>query len=840
MARPGEPAAEPPWLVPILAAAFLLSGSAGLIHEVVWARLLGLVFGATSLAISTVLAAFMAGLALGSYWIGVRADRFRDQRRVYALLEIGIGAFALLVPVLLMLLEPVYGWLWRRFGFSFTVFSVLRFILAGVVLLVPTVMMGATFPVLADYLARAGRRRLPPQWLYTLNLAGAVLGAAAAGYVLVPVVGVRGTIVIAAALNAAVGVAVLLLPRSAAVPRASADPSPSSERDHRPRAILVVAALLSGLLSLATQVAWARVLSLIVGSTTYAFTSVLVVYLVALGAGSAWASRRGQRAGTLAAELCLMHALLALSMLAAVYCVNRLPLWYVRLVGWWEPTTLSGVVAVKALLIFAVLAVPVVCAGTILPLVLIGALPPRARGTGAAVGRIYAVNTVGSIAGSFLAGFLFLPVLGSRATLLGVSIAAVLMAVAFALAGGSRWSRIVAAATTAVVGAGIVMQPSWDHLALHAGVFEPTRVRGDATTSVTLAGERALFHAEGPTSSVLVWEDTEGSYSMSINGRVNASDTPRDMATQVLLAQLPLLLAPRTEDVFIVGWGSGVTAGAATLSTARSITAVEIDPVVVDASRYFEHVNHEPLADARMRLYEDDARHILLASTDTYDVVISEPSHLWVTGVANLFTQDFYRIVERRLRPGGVFVQWLHIYRTSIDAFQSIVATVHSVFPQVLVFEVPNTFDLILMGSREAPVFDLAELERRWAHDGVAADMVRIGIGGPIQLLGAFQAGPDVVAALARRGRINTDDNGYVEFRAPRDMALESSDTGHVISRVLGRLATPVERLLRDPGELMGSPVRLEALVAGLEHAGRTEMAARYREHLARIAHRGS
>src|SRR5712691_5009486 len=208
--RQASPAA---WVLRVLAVAFLVSGGAGLIHEVVWARLLGHLFGATSLAISTVLAAFMGGLALGSHWIGTRSDRFTDRRQTYAWLEIGIGVLALLVPLLLDLVEPLYGWLWRRFHFSFAVFSVLRFVIASAILIAPTMMMGATLPVLADYTAALQGLRLAPEWLYTMNLAGAVLGVAAAGFVLMPRIGVWGTIAAGAGLNLVVGATVLGLPR---------------------------------------------------------------------------------------------------------------------------------------------------------------------------------------------------------------------------------------------------------------------------------------------------------------------------------------------------------------------------------------------------------------------------------------------------------------------------------------------------------------------------------------------------------------------------------------------------------------------------------------------------
>ena len=203
--RRSEPRAPSDRVIRALGAAFLVSGAAGLMHEVVWSRLLSHVFGATALAVATVLATFMAGLAVGSWIIGVRAPALGDRQQLYARLEIGIGVAALLVPLALGLMEPLYGWLWRRFHLSFAAFTLVRFVVAGAILVGPTIMMGATFPVLADHLAALRGRRVAPEWLYTLNLLGAVLGVAAAGFVLMPVVGVWGTILVGAALNVGVG-----------------------------------------------------------------------------------------------------------------------------------------------------------------------------------------------------------------------------------------------------------------------------------------------------------------------------------------------------------------------------------------------------------------------------------------------------------------------------------------------------------------------------------------------------------------------------------------------------------------------------------------------------------
>jgi spermidine synthase len=635
-----------------------------------------------------------------------------------------------------------------------------------------------------------------------------------------PNLGVWGTITTASVINIGVGLAVLGFPplpeqQAAVAERPSAAP-PISTRLHP---LVLVAAAASGLMAMVTQVAWTRVLNLIVGSTTYAFSSVLLVYLVALGLGGLWASRRRQ-VPHVGPQLAIMHALFALGLLAAIGAVNRLPYWYLGLNSRWEPTTLAGIVAMQLTILCSVLLVPVVCAGTILPLVLSAAVPEAARDTGAAVGRVYAVNTMGAIVGALLGGFVLVPMFGTQASLIGICLLAAALAVAFAFWGEApRWLRPVALAAFALVAVGSYLRPAWNYLELHAGVFEPGRIYGIVTDTLTEEGEETLYHREGPTASVLVSKRPSGNQSLLINARVNASDSEGDMATQVMLAQLPLLLAPRPEDVFIVGWGSGVTVGSAMVWPSTRVTAVELEPAVVEASRLYGHVNHKPYDNPRLRLYEDDARHILLASEETYDVIVSEPAHPWVSGVANLFTRDFYELVARRLRPDGVLAQWLQAYQISSDGFRSIMASFAAVFPEVYAFRSPNAFDVVLFGTHRPLALRLDELQRRWAVESTRTELARIGLERPEHLLATLLLGPDAVRTLASGARINTDNNMFVEFSGPRDMI--AMRQGSIITRLLEQHATPIETVLADPETLVGSRENLQALIARLEEAER-------------------
>ena len=821
---------QPQWVVALLLLVFLLSGAAGLIHEVVWMRLLAGVFGATSLAVSTVLAAFMGGLALGSYWIGRRMGQLSDRRRIYALLEIGIGVFALLVPFLLDLVEPLYGWLWRELELGFTVMSVFRFVLVGGLLLVPTAMMGATFPALADYFVGLEGKRLGPQLLYTVNLAGALLGVAAAGFVLMPVVGLWGAIAGGAILNIGVGLAVLGLPPL--VQRQEPE-APLEDFQPRPDMLLLAAAFLSGVLSLAAQVAWTRVLILVVGSTTYAFSTVLVVYLLALAAGAAWVTWRWAAVVRVESHLAVIHVLMGLCMLGAIYSVNRLPFWYLDLFSKWQPESLTGVLALSTTIVVGVLIPPVLFAGMILPLVMVGAVPLQVRQAGMSVGIIYAVNTVGGILGAVVGGFVLIPLVGTQKTLLGVAVAGVIMGVVFAFkVRRRRW--ILGGALTAALAmmVGVILRPEWSAKPLNTAVFEMDRTRlRYGVDTVTRPSARVLYHREGPTATVMLLEDV-GRRSLRINGRPNASDLPGDMSTQVLLSQIPLLLAPRVDKVMVVGFGSGVSTGSALQSPAKEITAVEIEPAVVEASYFFSHVNHSPTEDPRVRVYQDDVRHILRASPDKYDVIISGPSHPWVTGVASLFTEDFFKLARHRLASDGVFAHWLQAYQMAFDSYQSVLGAFHAAFPEVLVFRSTRApGDSILIGSMRPLRLDLEELERRWWYPATREECARADIWAPEDLLSILYSDSESVRAFIKGAHTNTDNNMYVEFRAPKDMVLRPKGGIDEIFSRLERGLTHPENVLTDPSSLLENPERLRTLIAALERRKRPTK--RYLELLA-------
>ena len=746
----------------IVSLCFILSGATGLIYEVLWARMLGLVFGATTLAVSTVLAAFMGGLALGSALAGKLAARIQKPLSTYGLMEIGIAIYALLVPFLFRWVDHVYALIWQQLHPGYFAFSLCRFALSSLVLLVPTTLMGATLPVLAAALVHSSiKDSNPVTKLYACNLAGAILGTLVAGFVLLPLLGVRATIAVAAVLNVLVGVVAISLQRrtNAAVtdePPIEVEQS-ITKLDHS--RFWFFAALASGFVTISTQVSWTRILTMIIGSSTYAFSIVVALFLIGLAIG-AWLVARKDRSQTLRFTILIVEVLTAVSLLLSLFVLNRIPAMLVTFGLKFQIASWLGLLALQIFCATLLILVPAVLMGMVMPLVLVWAGSERTKAV-ARVGRSYAINTIGAIAGAFITGFLLIPKTSTRFTLLFATTCCLVVAcVAYRPAEPARDPGLKRALSIGLIPVLVIvlfiLAPPMNLADLSIGAYD-TLVRVLAQTREGPSDpsdpeqqniHELLMYQEGPTATVSVRRD-ENTLSMAINGRTNASDSAFDMPTQVMLGQLPVLIAPKIDNGLVIGYATGITVGAMLQSPIQSVTCVELEPRTVEASRYFDHVNRHPLEDPRTKLIIDDARSFLRVTPNRYDIIVSEPSHPWVPGVANLFTQEFFELGRDRLNDDGVFVQWLQIYQLSTESLRSVLATYHSVFPHVLVFRVGGLNkgkDLLLVGSKRALNFD----PRVSAELAFVCDETKLG--------------PAVAGA-----KINTDDNMHIEMTVPRE-----------------------------------------------------------------------
>jgi len=779
------------WVSIVIFCCFFLSGLSSLIYEVLWMRMLILIFGSTTFAISTVLTAFMGGLALGSYCFGRFIDRARHPVLIYGGLEALIGLYALQVPIIFNGLIPFYQWIWLVFHPSFYLYSLIQFFLVGLVLIVPTAMMGATLPILSKFYShRTDRLGLAVGTLYAINTLGGIMGTFFSGFFFLPLLGVRLTTYLAASLNLLIGIIVFFLVKQRGVKEEEDAPAKrvlaasdlEGEKISRGTHWMVLIAFgLSGFASMVYEVTWSRILAMILDSSTYAFTTMLTTFLVGIAIGSYVMSRIIDRLHRPLVAFILLEGAIGGAAFGGLYLFAELPYLFVVLYRNWGDS-MNLIFLSKFLLTFLVMFIPTLLIGALFPIV-VKLYTTHLERVGRSIGEVYSLNTLGCILGSFGAGFIFVPMMGiQNAILIAIGLNFLLT---FLLLWASPY-RIpsVKCPLTLVLLAGILVLafhiPPWRPALMSSGVYMYVRFvqdldRQQLFESYTKDADPLLFYQEGYTATVSVHKSkTSENIYLKVNGKVEAS-TVGDMPTQVLLSQIPMLFSKSQEDVLVIGLGSGVTVGSAATHPARRIKVVELEPAVVAASKYFEPVNHRVLSDPRVQVIAQDARNYLLVTPETFDVIISEPSNPWMAGVSNLFTREFLILGSRRLKEGGLFCQWLQLYKISPDNLRSILGTFNSVFPNILIFE-SLEYDLFLLGSFEPLNIDIDFLNRRLSQPNVQADLERIGIKSARDILSHFLFGSQEIPLFSQGAPINTDDNALLEFSAPKTLYLDTSE----------------------------------------------------------------
>ena len=757
-----------PWLFLL---AYTCSGLAGLVYEVTWTRLLTLHIGHSTAAASAVVAAFLGGLAIGAAAGGDVAARWTRQRaaRVYVALELFVAVAALAFPLAVRALTPLLAWAYGSDGSG--PFPAIRLLVCLLVVLVPAAALGATFPMAIRWFAsESGRAARLSGALYALNTAGAAVGAMLAGFLLIPTIGLSGTTLVGVTGSLLAAAAVWVVQRSAANDERDATevPSPSNAMgtaDYRWLAAFVLG--VSGFASLAHEIAWTRILALVLGPTTYAFAATLAAVICGVALGSAagsWLVGRTQHYGA------WLAAVLAAGAVTVSYTYSLAGERFPRLVaeqlaGAEEP---FNELLRQGLLLTAALIVPTAaCLGSAFPLAL--AMAGDGADATRRFGVVYAVNTIGAVTGSLAAGFVLIPRLGLQGTLQVASGALVVAALAVVAGGERRWShRAAGLAASAAAVLLLVFSAPWDRELLASGpyMYAPF-VPGDLDLTTQLKAGSLLYYREGASATVSVKRLT-GTTTLAVDGKVDASNRG-DMLTQKLIAHLPLLVHDAPRRVAIVGLGSGVTAGAALTHPIERADVLEISPEVVEASAFFTGENRDALEDPRLHLIVGDGRSHLQLSREQYDVIVSEPSNPWIAGVAALFTREFFAAARARLAPGGVLCHWANAYNISEPDLRAIVATFQSVFPDGSVWLVGND-DVLMLGS-DGPLDDrLSRLAEHLDRPGVRSDLALVEVRDAFSILSLFVAGPAALASYVNGVPLLTDDTMRLEFSAPREL----------------------------------------------------------------------
>ncbi|WP_437606035.1 fused MFS/spermidine synthase [Sorangium sp. So ce834] len=790
---------------PLVAALFFVSGATGLLYEVAFSKLLAYVFGATAYAVSTVLAAFMGGLALGAHLGGRHAAAARRPLVVYGALEAIVGAICAVSPFLFEALTSAYVAVARAAPDSLALLTAARAALTALVVVVPTVAMGATLPVLSRIL-RAGAapdgappaehdaaRRLAS--LYAINTAGGAAGALSGAYVVLPHLGIRGALWSAAIANLTLGAVAIsaglrgpaLAPPAAAAPDARASSTARASRAPLPPAggrgeasFLLPLAFASGFLVFAAEVVETHLLALLIGNSAYAFGLMLAVFLVCLAVGAARSPALARRHGEGALWRGLVATALALAATTPLW--DQLPRLFAfagkHVDGW------AGREACRALAALAILALPTLCMGTTFPLLL--ARAAAHADVAARVGRLTSANTLGTIAGSIITGYLILPALGSERALFAIALAFALTAVLAAARARAELPRALAAAAAAAALAALA--PRWDMARLTSGAnvyfaMGPRPERIDFVREDVHGGVTTVAHLGGVTT-------------MYTNGKFQGDDGP-EMTAQRRFAHFPSLFVRHPRAALVIGLGTGTTTGTIAAYPFERIDVAEISPAIVEASRrFFAGPSLNALDDPRVRLSLNDGRNeLLVAAEGRYDLIAIELTSVWFAGAASLYSREFYELARSRLAEGGVLQQWVQLHHIRRRELAAVIRTMRSAFPHVALFV--GGAQGILVASAAPLVASAARLAALDARPALQATLAGARLADLLDDL--VTSGDDLdrlVADAAEDGGpiLSTDDNLYLEYATPKGNVLPYGASLEAALAFLSRYRTPAPR----------------------------------------------
>jgi spermidine synthase len=786
-ASPGAEQASNPsmWLLLLLLAG---SGCAALIYEIVWLQLLQLVIGSSAVSLGLLLASYMGGLCLGSAALPRLVSSRIHPFRVYACLEFGIAVFGLLI----LFGVPYFPRIWHG-------------TMAAGFLLLPTVLMGASFPAIARWVKTTPKGLSWLGSLYTANIVGAIAGCLFAGFYLLRVYDMAIATYTAAAINLAIGVAALGL---STLVQSPTRPELANAVRRSPGALLIYIAIgLSGLTALGAEVVWTRLLSLLLGATVYTFSIILAVFLFGLSAGSAVGSFLVRRIRQPRLALAGAQVLIAASVAFTAYTLSDwLPYWPVD--PWlsmnpWFSFDLDVMRCIRAILPATLLW------GASFPLALASA---AAEGEDPAIlsGEVYAANTAGSIAGALIFSLVLIPTIGTRGgqqTLIGVSVAAALIAAVAAIRPAQMKAAMklaVISAATIAIGFGLsatVSSTPWQVIAYGRRVAPILRGINPASEA------KPVFVGEGMNSSVVI-TDRGGQRFFYVSGKPEASSGLLDMRLQRMMGHLPALVHPQPKSVLIVGFGAGVTAGSfVPYPDVESITICELESIIPPASNeFFREQNYDVLGDRRTRMVVDDARHFILTTPDKFDVITTDPIHPWVKGTSALYSKEYFELVHDHLNPGGVAAQWLPLYESDVDTVKTQLATFFEIFPQGTMWSNylnGDGYDLVLLGRLDSSPINIGTVQKRLEGAGyskVLESLADVQIASASDLFATYAGGASDLAPWLLGTPINRDLNMRLQYIA--GWGVNSVSAEPIYRAILSHRTFP-DGVLEGTGEVM-------------------------------------
>jgi spermidine synthase len=778
---------SPRRFLPALFLLFIGSGCAALIYEIVWFQLLQLIIGSSSVSLGILLGTFMGGMCVGSLLLSRMISPRQHPLRVYAALEIGIGALGLLILVAM----PLVGGIYTAWGGEGVFGIVFRAVVAGICLLPPTVLMGATLPAISRWVKATPEGISWLGFFYGGNIAGGVVGCVLAGFYLLRMFDVATATFVAVLFNVVVAaIAYVLAGRTTY--EADVITAPRSGRGTAGQTAVYVTIALSGLTALSAEVIWTRLLSLHFGATVYTFALILAVFLVGLGIGStAGATIARDIASPRRALGCCQLLLCGAIAWSAYELTESLPYWpinpYIATTPWFT-------LQLDLVRCFWVVLPGAMLWGASFPLAL-AAVATTEQDAAQLAGGVYAANTVGAIVGSLATSFILIPWIGTshaEQVIVIVSALSALIMLEPSFAGAAArpagfhpeqsdtkpgWNvTATVVLAVAMIAAGLLARSvhPLPGLLVAYGRYAATRI-GQADI---------IYVGEGLNASVAVSELSNGVRNYHNAGKVQASSEPQDMRLQRMLGHLTTLIPPKASKVLVIGCGAGVTAGAVSVDpVVEHETIAEIEPLVPRVvSTYFAEHNFDVVRNPKVHVRIDDARHFVETTREKFDAITSDPLDPWVKGAAMLYTVEFFQMAKAHLNEGGVVTLFVQLYESNMAAVKSEIGTFLDVFPNGVVWGNTNEgkgYDLVLMGQNQPSKIDVDAIQTRLQrpeYAPLAKSLREIGMNSAVDLFSTYAGRKPDLEPWLRDATLNRDKNLRLQYLAGLGLNLYQAD----------------------------------------------------------------
>lgn len=718
----------------------------------------GLVFGISIFAVSAVLTASMAGLSLGSLYFGRRVDTYKSPLKLFACLEIAIGGFALLFPFLISQLTHIYLLIHQHLRPSLYLSSLIKFSLAFPLLFIPTALMGGTLPVLSKFFVKEVKEL---GWnvgsLYSVNNWGAVVGCLGAGFFLIQAIGVRGTLYLAALVNISIGLISLGLSRHSVTEgqkdRAHVkvkENEKGGEQIYSTRIIYLVLSVfvIEGFISLAYEVIWIRLLVFFLGSTTYAFTTMVASFICGLALGGFCMAKFIDRKKDLLSWFASVEISIGLCVILLLPVLGKLSNLMDKMPGAFAMSWAS--IGIRFMICFLIMLVPTTLMGATFPLV--GKLYARnLKNLGRRIGSLGCLDTIGSILGAFAGGFILIPFIGIERSVRLLAFLNIVMGAMIIFFHPFMKAKVKGAIALGLVNIIVIVNAITSTHLKFTGQLERTEIR------------EILYYKEGASATVRVFKINEGK-KLDIDGYTVAGTTYSAIEVQKSLAHFPLLLHMNPKRVLIIGFGAGGTSWSVSQHDVEETDCVELIPEVIEAAAHFPSVNHGILKDPEFNLVIEDGRNYLLTTNKTYDVITVDATSPKLAGNGNLYTQEFYELCKRSLAKEGVICQWLPHHLLTEGEILMILRTFSNIFPHSSLWFTPYRNYYLLIGTQGRLTINFKLLEQRMEKAKIKDDLETINLNSPYAFISCFAMDENGISRHTQHAEINTDNHPSLEY----------------------------------------------------------------------------